>query len=102
MGMDEEMKLILENWREYLKESLEWQHEQTEKAFDEAGYQQNFLDKLEPDQRRRLRAELSHHLMTSLTGPMGNAELEGAENTLEALKATHERLKRLLNTLMPL
>ena len=96
------MKLLLENWREFLKESLEWQHEQTEKAFDEAGYQENFLDKLDPGQRHRLRAELSHHLMTSLTGPMGNAELEGAENTLEALKATHERLKRLLNTLMPL
>ncbi|MAF44003.1 MAG: hypothetical protein CMI54_07570 [Parcubacteria group bacterium] len=95
------MKLLLENWREFMNESTEWQHSETEKAYEESGYR-DFLAGLSVDQRRKLHAEISHHLMTSLTVPMMLAEEEGAKEIIAALEDSQERLKRLLHVLAPL
>ena len=78
----------------------EWQYQATESALEETGYN-DFVAGLTSSQRRRLHAELSHHLMTSLTGPMGWAEMEEAGRTMDALNNSHERLSKLLNILMP-
>lgn len=98
------LKLLFEAWNKFVALTeggeSEWQYQATESALEETGYN-DFIAGLSPAQRSRLHGELSHHLMTSLTGPMGWAEMEEAGQTYDALVNSHERMSRLLSILMP-
>jgi len=98
------LKLLFEAWDRFVALTEggegEWQYQATESALEETGYN-DFIAGLTSAQRSRLHSELSHHLMTSLTGPMGWAEMEEAGRTYDALVNSRERMSRLLSILMP-
>jgi len=71
----------------------------TPRILQQIGYN-GFLNSLSADEKRALHGQLSHHLMGSLTAPMGFAELGDAERTLQALRTTHARLQQLLSLLV--
>ena len=70
----------------------------TPRVLKQVGYN-DFVNSLSPDEKRALHSQLSHHLMGSLTAPMGFAELGDPEKTLMALQTTHARLQQLLSLL---
>ena len=70
----------------------------TPRVLQQVGYN-DFLNSLSSEEKRALHIQLSHHLMGSLTLPMGFAELGDPEKTLEALQTTHARLQQLLRLL---
>ena len=70
----------------------------TPRVLQQVGYN-DFLNSLSPEEKHALHSQLSHHLMGSLTAPMGWAEVGDPERTLEALQTTHARLQQLLGLL---
>jgi len=70
----------------------------TPRILQQVGYN-DFINSLSPEEKRAFHIQLSHHLMGSLTAPMGWAEVGDPERTLEALQTTHARLQQLLGLL---
>jgi len=70
----------------------------TPRVLQNVGYN-DFINSLSPEKKRALHSQLSHHLMGSLTAPMGWAEVGDPEKTLQALQTTQQRLRQLLSLL---
>jgi hypothetical protein len=70
----------------------------TKRILDNIGYT-TFLNSLSKEQKSALHSQLSHHLMSSLTVPMGWAEMGNSEKVLQALQTSQQRLSDLLQVL---
>jgi hypothetical protein len=99
------VKITKQQLKQMIKEELDKLHagagdleSDTPRVLQQIGYN-GFLNSLSAAEKQAFHNQLSHHLMGSLTVPMGFAELGDSERTLKALQNTHARLQRLLGLL---
>ena len=93
------------NLREYIVKLLnevqenEWQYTATANVFKNVGLV-DFIASLPPDKKRKLRDELSHHMLTGLTAPMGYVQMGDKKRAVSTMKSAIERYEWLIKNIM--
>jgi len=85
--------------KKILRENTEWQYAATKNLLDNIGYT-SFMKSLSSEDREKLRAELSHHLMSGLTPAISYVETNKLDKASIALEKMHERYTWLIKTLV--